>query len=89
MLLAAVTGLPWMLSPRGPAGWGCTTGTFCWPWPFPSSPPKGRRVVRVALEAVLLKIVPGLVYLPVAQHRRVPPSRAALLGNAGDSPVTF
>lgn len=50
---------------------------------------KARRVLRVTLVAIALKAVPGLVHLPITQHRRVPPSRAALLGNAGDSPITF
>jgi len=78
-----------MLSPRGLVGWGWTTSTLFQPWPFPSSLRKGRCAVGVTLVAIPLKTGPGLIHLPIAQHRRVPPSHAALLGNAGDSPITF
>lgn len=82
-------GFPWMLSPRGPVAWGWTSSALCQPWPFPSSPPNGRRAVRLSLVAIPLKAEPGLLHLPIAQHPRVPPRRAVLLGNAGASPITF
>lgn len=63
-------GFPRMVSPRRLLGWDWTTSTLYHTWPFSSSPKKGQCAVRVTLVAVPFKTVPGLVHLPVAQHRR-------------------
>lgn len=89
MVSTTVTGLSVDALSKRPSGAGLDHQCPLLALAVPQLSPKGRRVVGATLEAILLKIEPGLVYLPVAQHRREPPSCAVLLGNAGDSPVTF